>query len=230
MAGCVCYVSESGPDYDLTRVPNIYVRDALTIPDLIASGRLSAGEAVTWAIEEGDHDSAQTPVNQQTDLEYWLSWARRKCHEAGAILIAAPAGNITTNLEPDSADRSLDILLRQRIPALCSRYADIYEIQAQQMEQNIPAYTKFVGDCAAQARTEIKRRKPILAGLTTNSPKSRPDDYPTAQEIAWAAQAIRGVVDGYWLNVPPHRITGAHDYQTAREAMRIYYGLAAPAA
>ena len=113
-----------------------------------------------------------------------------------------------------------------KIPAKCARHAHVYSIQAQQGLQNADIYARKVEECVRQARDAIyPKRKPVFAGLTTNSRRRRPEDYPTADEMAAAAEAVRGVVDGYWLNVPPHRDTGERDYAKAYDFLRQFYDL-----
>jgi hypothetical protein len=143
----------------------------------------------------------------------------------GATLIAAPAGSILQNTDPEH-EVGLESMLENRIPAVCARNADAYDIQAQQREQNVDGYETYVKACTEQARSAAPYT-PVLAGLTTNSPKSRPDDYPTYGKIYKAARSVRDVIDGYWLNVPPHRETGVRDYERAWRFLRLFYGMRA---
>ena len=145
------------------------------------------------------------------------------CHSVGATLIAAPARSVLDHIAPGSV-KNLETMLANEIPATCARYADAYEIQAQQMEQRTQEYEEYVRACAAQARS-VAPDTPVLAGLTTNSPAKAPEDYPTAREISAAAKAVRGAVQGYWRNVPPHRRTGGRNYEKAWRSLRLFYGL-----
>jgi hypothetical protein len=221
MYGETCYVSGSGSSYGLRKVRSSYVLDYRVIRQKIAEGSLGAGDNIVYIMENSP--GKQTPIYQQEDLAGSLQEARSMCHSVGATLIAAPARSVLDHISPGSI-KNLETMLANEIPATCARYADAYEIQAQQMEQRTEDYEEYVRGCAAQARSAAPG-KPVLAGLTTNSPAKAPEDYPTAREISAAAKAVRGAVQGYWMNVPPHRITGVKNYEKARRSLRLFYGL-----
>jgi hypothetical protein len=132
----------------------------------------------------------QTPIYQQEDLSGSLQKARSMCHSVGATLIAAPARSVLDHIAPGSV-KNLQTMLANEIPATRARYADAYEIQAQQTEQRTQGYEEYVSGCAAQARRAAPET-PILAGLTTNSPAKSPEDYPTARDIRGGQGGARG--------------------------------------
>jgi hypothetical protein len=226
MSGEICHVLGKGPSYGATRIRSYCLRDYRKIRGLIDLGRLGEGETIVYAIENGNgiDSDKQTPIYQQIDLEGSIKAATSLCHSVGATLIAAPASSILVNIDPESTTNRLEAMLRNRIPETCALYADAYDIQAQQSLQNVQKYATYVKGCAAQARAAAPE-KPILAGLTTNSLRREPDDYPAAREMYAAAEAVRGVVQGYWLNVPPHRTTGVRNYRKARRFLQMFYGL-----
>jgi len=221
MQGTICYVTNEGQSYGLMRINSYYRRDLEEIRNMVSSGQVVAGENMTFPIENG---TPRTPVKQQLDLAYTCRRAAEVLHRVEATLITAPASNIIDNLAPNYDGPEFQKMLELRVYAKCARHADGIDIQAQQTEQNVDKYADIVKRAATQARNENPAVK-VFAGLTTVSPKSRPDDYPTATEIYRAARAVRPVVDGYWMNVPPHRETGIRNPERARKALRLFYGL-----
>jgi hypothetical protein len=221
MQGTICYVSKEGQSYGLRRINSNYRRDLEEIKELVFTGYTTAGENIVFPIENGD---PQTPVEQQLELAKTCRRAAEVVHSVGATLITAPASSILENLDPSYDGPLQQRMLELRVYAKCARYADGIDIQAQQNEQNVEMYAEHIKKAAAQARNENPAVK-VFAGLTTNSPKKRPDDYPTATEIYMAARAVKPVVDGYWMNVPPHRETGIRNPEKARKALRLFYGL-----
>jgi hypothetical protein len=221
MQGTICYVQGEGEGYGLRRINSNIRRDLEEIENMVSSGEVVAGENMVFAIENG---TPQTPVEQQLNLAYTCRRAAEVLHSVGATLITAPASSILDNLAPNYDGPEFQKMLELRVFAKCARHADGIDIQAQQCEQNVEVYEENIRKAAAQARNENPAVK-VFAGLTTNSKKSRPDDYPTAREIYRAAKAVKPVVDGYWMNVPPHRETGIRNPEKARKALRLFYGL-----
>jgi hypothetical protein len=213
-------VQGEGQSYGLRRINSNIRRNLNEIENMVSSGQVVAGENMVFAIENG---TPQTPVEQQLDLDNTCRRAAKGLHRVGATLITAPASSIIANLDPSYDGSYFERMLELRVYATCARHADGIDIQAQQAEQNVDNYADMVKRAAAQARKGNPTVK-VFGGLTTNSPQSRPDDYPTATEIYLAAEAVRAVV-GYWMNVPPHRETGIRDPETARQALRLFYGL-----
>ena len=221
MKGTICYVTDEGEDYGLRRTNSNYRRNLEEIKNMVYSGQVVAGENMVFPIENG---TPQTPVEQQLDLAYTCRRAAEVLHSVGATLTTAPAPDIIENLDPGYDGSYAQRMLELRVYAKCARHADGIDIQAQQTEQSVDEYAYTVGEAAAQARNENPTVK-VFAGLTTNSQNSLPDNYPSATEIYRAASAVRAVVDGYWMNVPPHRETGITNPEKARKALRLLYGL-----
>jgi hypothetical protein len=220
MYGETCYVGGNGSSYGLGRIRSTYVNDYRLIRQMIDEGSLGAGNNIVYVL---NNSRQLTPIYQQEDLAGSLQEARSMCHSVGATLIAAPEKSVLDHIAPGSR-KNLETMLANEIPATCARYADAYVIMAQQMEQRRGDYEEYVRGCAAQARSAAPETT-LLAGITTNSSAKAPEDYPTAGEISAAAKAVRGVVQGYWLNVPPHRRTGVMNYEKARRSLRLFYGL-----
>ncbi len=225
MQGRIMYVHAGvGEAFGTRRVQSHIRRDLAQIQELVDTGELGPGDNVVYAIEDPqDETTPDTPLEQIRNLPDSIRSARGICNSVGAALIAAPANSVIPVYAPDYTGSPKDGILALDIPEMCAEYADVYEIQAQQSEQNPDAYASYVAECKRKARTVAV--KPILAGLTTNSPRSRPDDYPTAAEIYNAARAVAGIVEGYWLNVPEHRVTDVRDFDMAHEFLRLFHRL-----
>ena len=221
MQDTICYVQGEGQSYGLRRINSNIRRNLNEIENMVSSGQVVAGENMVFAIENG---TPQTPVEQQLNLAYTCRRAAEVLHSVGATLITAPAAGIIENLDPSYDGNHFKRMQELRVYAKCVRHADGMDIQAQQLEQHVNRYADIVERAAAQARNENPTVK-VFGGLTTNSLQSTPDDYPTAAEIYRAARAVRAVVDGYWMNVPPNRQTGIRNTEKARKALRLFYGL-----
>jgi hypothetical protein len=139
-----------------------------------------------------------TPPEEQHDLERFEKLAADAIHGAGRILIATPAADLVPVLSPQiERGKRYDEYLRLGIARMAARWADVYEVQAQGSEDNLPLYTRFVKGAAAAAR-EANPKVRVFAGLSTNPSGKR----VTAKQLYDAVEATRGAVDGYWLNIP----------------------------
>jgi hypothetical protein len=139
-----------------------------------------------------------TPAEEQHGLERFEKLAADAVHRAGRLLIATPAADLVPVLSP-KVERGgrYDEYLRLGIPKMAARWADVYEIQAQGSEHNLPLYSRFVKAAAADARA-VNPKVRVFAGLSTNPSGKR----VTARQLYDAIAATRDAVDGYWLNIP----------------------------
>ena len=114
----------------------------------------------------------------------------------GLQLIVAPALNLSTVRRGLSGPRwrqFLDLDLAGQL----AKVSDVIELQAQSLERSTRTYAAFVRAAAAQAH----RANPavqVLAGLSTNPPGA----VVTSRQLTAAIRATKGLVDGYWLNIP----------------------------
>jgi uncharacterized membrane protein len=160
----------------------------------VAGGRLPAG---TSAVLYDPEAWSFTPRAEQLDPASAAQRARDIAHAHGLSLIVAPALNLTT-LHPDPAGGPRwKQFLRLGLAGSIAKVTDVLEIQAQSLERSTSTYAEFVRDAAAQARA-ANPRVAILAGLSTNPPGSP----VTSQQLTAVIHATRGIVDGYWLNIP----------------------------
>ena len=138
-----------------------------------------------------------TPHDEQLNPAAAAGRAQKIAHAHGLSLIVAPALNLTT-VRPDPAGGPRwRQFLRLGLAGAMAKVSDVLELQAQSLERSTSTYAAFVRDAAAQARA-ANPRVAILAGLSTNPPGAE----VTSQQLSAAIQATRGVVDGYWLNIP----------------------------
>jgi hypothetical protein len=137
-----------------------------------------------------------TPVEEQQDPGRFTALAAIDAHALGLTLIATPATTLTQVVAPGTGpvyQRFLDT----GIIADVARSADSVLVQAQGSITAPTFYANFVHDAAAQAR-EANPHVEVLAGLSTNPAGA----VVTLNHLLEAVQLTRGVVDGYWLNIP----------------------------
>ena len=139
-----------------------------------------------------------TPEEEQRNPSRYLKMAADLVHSKGLLFLTAPAVNLVTVLEPGAnGDRMSEAYLRRGLAADAARYADVFDIQAQRFEADASVYEAFVREAAAQAR-KANPKVIVLAGISTE-PIGR---SVTADDILRAISATRGIVDGYWFNIP----------------------------
>jgi hypothetical protein len=132
---------------------------------------------------------ASTPLVEQQDPAYYEQQTAQLLHAHGLIYIASPAPDLMWAVGRP-AD-SYKAFLTANMAASAARYADIYDIQAQQQEENLPYFTWFVKAAAAQAKDANARVK-VFVGIRTD---------PGGPALLAAYEATSDIADGYWLNV-----------------------------
>src|SRR5262249_8039797 len=116
----------------------------------------------------------------------------------GYVVMITPHPSLVTvagaacGAEPGEAlDRAF---VRCGIEADAGRYADVVEVQGQDLEADPDAYRGFGATCARQARAPNPGVL-VLSGLSTNFASD-----PSTLYEAW--RSVLGMVDGHYLNVP----------------------------
>ena len=165
---------------------------SITVTDLRSAGFRRGADAVLYDVE----DWAQTPKAQQQNPAEFESQGYRLARASGVVFIVAPAMDLVRVLDPDGAGTVAQRFLSLDLVGQAARNADIVDIQAQGLEGSAQ-YTAFVTAAARQARAANPNVK-VLAGLSTN-PSGRTIG---AAVLTQDANSVRGVVDGYWLNIP----------------------------
>jgi hypothetical protein len=150
----------------------------------------------TTALLYDDEHWSLTPLAQQQSPATFGAQALQLAHEKGMVLIATPAPDLADVLDPGASGSADQKFLTLDVIASVARNADIVDIQAQGLEGSA-MFEQFVTEAAAQARAANPKVK-VLAGISTN-PSGR---TVSAQTFAQDANEVRGVVDGYWLNIP----------------------------
>lgn len=165
-----------------------------TVTDLTAQNtNIPAG---TTALLYDDEHWPLTPAAQQLDPAKYEAQALAWAHRQGMVLIAAPAPDLADVLDPNGSGTADQRFLALDLIASAARNADVVDIQAQGLE-GTALFASFVTRAARQARA-ANPHVTVLAGISTN-PSGR---TISARTFAADANAVRGVVDGYWLNIP----------------------------
>jgi hypothetical protein len=160
----------------------------------VSGGQLPDG---TRALLYDPETWALTPRTEQLNPAGAARRALDIAHAHGLSLIVAPALNLATASPAPGGGPRWRQFLRLHLAGAIAKVTDVLELQAQSLERSTSTYAEFVREAAAQARA-ANPRVAILAGLSTNPPGAK----VTSQQLAAAMHATRGIVDGYWLNIP----------------------------
>jgi hypothetical protein len=138
-----------------------------------------------------------TPAKEQRNFALYVQKAASLVHSHHMQLIATPATDLASVLDPGGQGSIYSRFLSLNIIKAAAQFADIVEIQAQGSEANLSTYTSFVQAAAAQAKA-ANPHAVVLAGLSTNPNGQK----ITGQQLYAAFQATSSSVSGYWLNIP----------------------------
>ena len=138
-----------------------------------------------------------TPRAEQLDPAAAAQRAAQLAHAHGLSLIVAPALDLTTVGSGPARGPLWQRFLQRGLAGAMARVADVVELQAQSLERDPGTYTSFLHAAAAQARA-AHPGVTVLAGLSTNPPGA----VVAAGQLTTAIQGTRGLVDGYWMNIP----------------------------
>lgn len=138
-----------------------------------------------------------TPIDEQRHPVRTYRLASELAARQGKCLIATPAFDLVKAVAPHYRGRIYPEFIRLNLAGRIAAYAQVYEIQAQGIEQNPVQYRSLVSEIAHQVRA-ANPGAIILAGLSTN---------PSGKivHVASLVQDVRdtqGIVQGYWLNIP----------------------------
>jgi hypothetical protein len=138
-----------------------------------------------------------TPLRER---EHPVAYFRRFSvigHSYGIKVLITPHPGLTTvegaDCSAQSGESEIDAFLRCDLMGQAARYADMVEVQAQQLEGDPDAYSSFVERAADQAR-EANPHVLVIAGLTTGTSF-------TAGQMYAAWNSVRDLVDGYYLSL-----------------------------
>ena len=167
---------------------------AAELDQAVSGGQLPAG---TGALLYDPEAWSFTPRREQLDPAAATRRARDAAHAHGLALIVAPALNLTLVRPHPAGGPRWRQFLQLGLAGSAAKASDVLELQAQSLERDTGTYATFVREAAAQARA-ANPRVAILAGLSTNPPGAA----VTSEQLTAAIRATRGIVDGYWLNIP----------------------------
>lgn len=185
-------VSGSSAAAESANISDWVSRRSVTVTDLRASDFSGSPAAVLY----DDEDWPLTPKAQQENPAAYEATGYRLARARGVVFIAAPAMDLVQVLDPDGPGSTADRFLSLDLIGQAARHADVVDIQAQGLEGGAQ-YASFVTAAARQARAANASVK-VLAGLSTN-PSGR---AISSTVLTQDADAVSGVVDGYWLNIP----------------------------
>ena len=140
-----------------------------------------------------------TPLDERRDpivaIRRFCSLARR----LGSFVIVTPHPGLVevpgTRYAKESGETREGAYLRYRITYEAARLADVCEVQAQRLQQDLVSYREFVSAAASQARA-AKSDVLVISGLSTH-----PGYEATPQMLFDAWQSVRDIVDGHYLSL-----------------------------
>lgn len=175
-------------------VTTVTFASAALLQSALSSGSLPAG---TGAIMLDLEAWSATPLSEQQHAAATYLAAETLVHAHGLAFIAAPGADLVKVLDPSGTGPLAPRMLQLGLIGQISAHADVVDIQAQSAERQGATYAAFVKAAAAQARA-ANPAVTVLAGVSAN-----PSGAPvSASQLAAAMQSVRGVVGGFWMNIP----------------------------
>lgn len=166
--------------------------DARRLVAAVNAGRLRPG---TVAVLYDPGATRATPRSQQRHPTRYFKLAATAAHTHGLLFVADPALTLAAAIHPRLKPGRLPrAFLRLRIAAGAARFADAYEVQAQDSETTPGAYASFIRRAGAQA-ARARRGIELLAGISAGPRRSG----QTPPALLDAYLASHGLVSGYAL-------------------------------
>jgi hypothetical protein len=176
-------------------IPTVRFTDERKLAQFVEQSRRPAGAR---AVLYGSEDSPLTPRAQQLDPRLFYRLAGQLAHQHHLLFVAAPGIDLVDRMAPGIPRRLRPAaFLALGIPADAARYADVYDVQAQNLEASAPQYARFVRRAAALAR-RANAGVEVVAGLSTTLLGRR---QPTSVLLR-AARDTAATVQGYSLHDP----------------------------
>lgn len=164
------------------------------------TGAISPG--TRWVMYDNER-WRRTPASEQARPVHYERLFAQLAHRLGYRVILAPAQDLVPGFSKAAfrAGRAAwPKYVSMGLASASARLADVYEIQAQPYElpgyRHTHAYLNFVRAAAQRARA-ANPRVVVLAGLSTQR-------VTGARQLLADFLATRGLVAGYWLNIPHH--------------------------
>ena len=140
-----------------------------------------------------------TPPDEQRDPAAAACKVAEAAHARGKLVVVTPAVTLLRALtgEPGTQGERYERFVQTNVARKVAACADVYEIQAQGAEMRPEKFRQFVEAEATQAR-QANPAVLVLAGISTNPNGQKVG----ARQVYDAVMSVRGLVDGYWLNIP----------------------------
>jgi len=164
----------------------------------LATMRRVLGQTGTWVLLDIEH-WPMTPHGEQRHPVTTYAQAAAMARTYGKSVVATPAFDLVRSVRPDHRGRIYPEFVRLGLATRIAPYASTYEIQAQGAENNPALYRRLVKEVAHQVHA-ANPKAVILAGLSTGPSGQKTTAATLYQDVQWT----RGVVSGYWLNIPGH--------------------------
>lgn len=174
-------------------VPTQTFTSYIDLVNTINAGLNPAIKAIVLDLENW----AATPIAEQKNPVQFYKLAEDIAHKNGLTLIATPAINLVSAIEPNFTGDKYTAFEQLGLAAKIAPYVDVYEIQSQQIEANTAQFTSFVSAVSAAVRS-VSPNATVLAGISTNPA----GQTVTAQQVYSSVVATESIVNGYWINIP----------------------------
>ncbi len=145
-------------------------------------------------------DIENWPMTPPAEREHPVTTYAKAARIAAAhnkMLIATPAMDLVRTMDPSSRGPIYRRFRELRLAARIAPYVDVYEIQAQGVENDPRRYRSLVLALARQVRSSHPQAR-ILAGLSTGPSGKKTNARTLYRDV----QETRRIVSGYWLNIP----------------------------
>ncbi|HEY3765105.1 MAG TPA: hypothetical protein VGL44_08095 [Gaiellales bacterium] len=139
-----------------------------------------------------------TPAAEQRDPLAAMRQFGQLAHAHGYKVVLAPGRDLLAvpGARCGANGQSLDQAYLRCGFARAARFADVFSIQSQADEFDVPAFRAFVVAAAAQARAAHPGVR-IFAGISTNPATGR----ARSTDLTRAVRSVDGTVNGFWANV-----------------------------
>jgi hypothetical protein len=138
-----------------------------------------------------------TPVVEQQGVGYYMAAFAALADNQGLTTIMTPATDLMNAWPKAKQETNLHAFVRYGIAgAAAASGAAIVEVQAQAYELDLPTYRAYIEACVMQV-VDADPTALFIAGLD----RSAIDTTQTADQLFAAANSVRDLVDGFFLNV-----------------------------
>ena len=146
----------------------------------------------------------KTPLQERLDPVRYIEEFCALARANGFSVAATPHPNLVcvpgSRHAQEPGESREDAYLRSGIVEICAAHSDLYETQAQRLQNEPDVYRAFVLETALLARS-VNANVRVLSGLSTHP------GYPAHAamlEVAWSS--VRDVVDGHYLSLAKRRL------------------------